>query len=334
MKQTDHTTDPCPQLPVFFILGRGRSGSTLLRTMLDAHPQVCIPMESRFVQELSYKYAGVQDWDEERLKAFGRDVLTTYETLPYNAEKLQADLMKCRGNHSFADLCRIVYLNVPSPFEKTAIQWIGDKNPRYVFFIPALLNYFPHACFIHITRDYRDSTLSFYRVKGMDTEKKNAAYLAYKWKAYNREVLKLRTALPDRYMQVKYEDLVTAPEAVLRQVCTFLNLPFHPAMLNSSGRMTETAGIHADLSRPVHTEKLGIWKTQLSERDIRMSDAIVGNIAEECGYQRRHTGGYAPLSLRDALYLMRAMSGVCLKKVFYPQGWMMRLFYAMKGKKG
>ena len=333
MKYTDHTTNPCPQLPLFFILGRGRSGSTLLRTMLDAHPQVCIPMESRFVQELSYKHAGVNDWDEKRLMALYGDVLTTFETLPYDAQRLKTNLLACRGKTSFADVCRMIYLSVPSLFDKTEIQWIGDKNPRYVFFIPSLLKFFPEGRFIHITRDYRDSTLSFFRVKGMDSEKKNAAYLAYKWKAYNLEVLKLRAALPDRYLQVKYEDLVVAPEEVLRRVCDFLNLPFHPAMLSSSERMTDAPGIHTDLSRPVHTEKLGIWKSQLSEHDIRISDAIVGGTAEACGYQRRYTGRRAPLSVRDGFYLLRAMTSVYLKRALYPHGWLMRIFYATKGKK-
>jgi len=60
-----------PQL--FFILGRPRSGTTLLRTLLDAHPQVKVPPEYPVVLQLYKKYGRIRQWDETTLEEFKKD---------------------------------------------------------------------------------------------------------------------------------------------------------------------------------------------------------------------------------------------------------------------
>ena len=71
-----HTTvsQKVEKIPVFFILGRPRSGTTLLRTLFDAHPNVATPVECAFIINMRQKYAKVTNWTKELLTSFHEDV--------------------------------------------------------------------------------------------------------------------------------------------------------------------------------------------------------------------------------------------------------------------
>lgn len=333
----NNTANPT-EVPIFFILGRGRSGSTLLRTMLDAHPEIAIPQESRFVQYLSYKYEKRKLWPSGVLESFYQELLQCYESQEVDCELLHHRIFSLKAPITFAMLCKQVYLSIKSPFAKDNIRLIGDKNPRYAFMIPALHRIFPEARFVHLVRDYRDSTLSFFQVKGMDFEKKNAAFLALKWRVYNNQVLKYQRKHPDVFYTLNYEDLVKDPEPTLRGLCTFLGLSFDPLMLAYDATVRKQFGetghayqnIHQGLTRPVNTEKSGRWRTEMQTADVKVSDMIAGKVAADCGYERRYKGRYPMLFMRHLPYIVYAWLVVWSKIIFYRVPFLMRLFYALK----
>lgn len=327
------------KLPIFFILARGRSGSTLLKTMLDANPNISVPDESRFVQYLYYKYGKVREFSKDKIMAFYDDITSCYETPDFDKELLKKELLKHENTAAFSTLCKTAYLCINSVFEKSEIKIIGDKNPRYSFFAPALLKIFPEARFIHLTRDYRDSTLSFYKVKGMDFEKKNAAFLAFKWKYYNKQILKFKSKHPELFFTVKYEELVKFPEEKLKDICKFLSVDFHADMLDYHSVLLQGETdlinnnfkkIHSALLQPLNDDKIGIWKNEMTVSDVKISDSIVGKYAELSGYERKYkTKGVINL-WRNIPAIFSAWFSVHTKNVFYNSSFIMRTFYKLK----
>jgi ABC-type uncharacterized transport system ATPase subunit len=145
------------ELPLIFIVGRGRSGSTLLRSMLDAHPAIMIPLESRFVQFLYYNFPAKGPWSANTAQQ-ALDVLESgFEPLELDREAFLEHIKTFSGDLNFDRVSKLIYLHTRSGFKKEEIRILGDKNPRYTFFIPQLLRLFPGAKFIHLVRDYRDN---------------------------------------------------------------------------------------------------------------------------------------------------------------------------------
>jgi hypothetical protein len=332
------TKEDISKIPMFFILGRERSGSTLLRTLLDAHPNITIPFESRFIQFLFYKYFHVKKWSRKTFINLHKDISENIEPINIDKVVLRDALVQMKEHADFSTVCKTSYVCVKSIFDKAQIKTIGDKNARYSFFIKNLLRIFPEAKFIHIVRDYRDSTLSFYKVKGRRTEKKNAAYLAYRWKYYNRQILKFKNKNPDRFFTIKYEDLVNFPEQKLSEICGFLHVDYTPAMLDYHVKVNEYFDIssrefktiHSGMREPIDNKRIEIWKSLMREKDIKKSDVIAGRTAELLGYERKYKGNYLLLKLSLCFIITAAWFPLCMKKIFYQIPSLMRAYYDIK----
>lgn len=325
-------------LPMLFILGRGRSGSTLLKTMLDAHPQICIPGESRFLQYMYYHFRKAGNSGDKVRKAFMEALPASFEAPPFDMEELRLRLENLPAEAGFREMIQAAYLSIPSVFPKSNIRLIGDKNPRYVFFATVIARLFPSARFIHVIRDCRDSTLSFMKVKGMESEKKNAAFLACRWNIYNRQVERLSDRFPERFLRIRYEDLVMDPETILRNICSFAGLDFDPAMLNYHQKVNELMegenvvyrDIHQGLLQTVNADKCGIWKTKMTARDQKATHAIAGRMLKSYGYEVPPGGEGSGKTLLYLPQRWQASVPLYAKKVLYRIPWLMRTFYAIK----
>ena len=97
--------------PIFFILGRSRSGTTLLRTMFDAHPNISIPLEARFIQLLYPKYHKISHWDKNTMDMFCKDLLAVslIEFWKLDENYLKQKLYQLQGENSFANISKFIY---------------------------------------------------------------------------------------------------------------------------------------------------------------------------------------------------------------------------------
>ena len=143
-------------------------------------------------------------------------------------ELLMQNLLKLEGNHTYATICKSVYLTYQSVFPKEEILLLGDKNPGYTIYTPRLLKIFPNAKFIHITRDYRDNFVS---IKNVDFELPLPALAAQKWVYFYKKILHDSKKNPSAYMHIRYEDLVSQPEESMKAMCRFAGIDFQPAFL-------------------------------------------------------------------------------------------------------
>ncbi len=285
------------QTPFVLIIGRPRSGTTLLRTMLDAHPNIKIPLESPFIKNFYPVYGSKISWTKEELTVFYNKLVKQpqFNLWTVDNESLKRKLLNAEGKTTFGELCKIIYAENISFYDKEEIKILADKNPPYTLYIPTLLETFPEARFIYITRDYRDNILSMLNV---DFERPWIASLAYRWKYYNKKFLKAQKKNPDRFFVIKYEDLVTNPEKHLTDICIFLNISYSPKMLNFQSKEKEILDIypkeliehyHKSLFEPISPKKVDQWKIKMRDSDIRKSDLIVGKYAEKMGYTRKYT---------------------------------------------
>lgn len=260
-------TSNLEQIPFFFIIGRPRSGTTLLRSIFDAHPNVVLPFESPVILNLYKKYKKHRQWDDAAVDELYADL----EKQPYferwrvDKEDLRQRIMSYQGEISFQVLVRLIYLGYQSVFDKGEVKWFGDKNPVYSFYADRLYRMFPDAKFIHITRDYRDNLVS---LKQVTFEAPIPALIAYRWVRANKLMDKIIRKAPKQVYRLRYEDLAASPEVKTKEICNFLGIEFFPEQLEYRKKLEgakERAAEyqirnHQSLMKPVNTGRIAIWK--------------------------------------------------------------------------
>jgi hypothetical protein len=281
--------------PMPVIVGAPRSGTTLLRMMIDAHPEVAIPPETGFLPALAELDPGA---DSARM---AWEIITGFPTWPdFSLDPLHLrSALAALSPASPAEAARAFYRLYAARHGKH--QW-GDKTPSYDVQIDRIAGLLPEARFIHLIRDGRDVLVSVRHLwfRPGDTVEACAADWAgriARTRALGAEV--------GRYLEVRYEALVRAPEETLRDVCRFVGLTFEPAMLEyytrSAARLDEhQARYDADgrliiskdrrlynqrfVREPLRPDRIGRWRSELSSDDVRRFEAIAGAWLERLGY--------------------------------------------------
>jgi hypothetical protein len=288
---------PSSELPIFFIIGRPRSGTTLVRVLFEAHPHVIIPPESPFIIGLYKKYARITFWDEKIIKDFTEDIFKQryFDKWLIRRDELYAHLLKEIGENTFQQIVRRVCLSYKSVFEKEEIKLIGDKNPFYSLYADRIHKLFPEAKIIHITRDYRDNYLSLINV---NFEVPIVPLVVYRWKFAWKRMQKLKRQNPGLIYSLKYEDLATNPEEIFKELCGFVGLEFDPHVLSfyekkaeaekAYAGSSEIAIVHKSLFNPISTDRMNLWKKELTERQIKVADLVAGKTATKAGYERKY----------------------------------------------
>jgi Sulfotransferase family len=284
--------------PAPFVVGVGRSGTTLLRLMLDAHPMLAIPPETHFLPELVARArsgASALELADEIIAA------RNWPDFGLDAEALR-DRIDSLERPSATAVARCFYASYAERQGKP--RW-GDKTPIYVKRMRLIADVLPEARFVHLIRDGRDVALSRRR-RGMGAGKP-MAHAATRWRRRIELARKQAKRLRGRYLELRYEDLVADPEPCLRSVCELCELEFDPAMLahheRASQRLAElghdlAAGggrparsgeerlaAHALAARPPTSERAGTWRSEMSAADVAEFERIAGDLLAELGYE-------------------------------------------------
>jgi Sulfotransferase family len=290
-----HVVPPAP-----FIVGVGRSGTTLLRLMLDSHPEMTIPPETHFVPDLIEAFDDAEELEPSRVVAI---ITSDRHWVDFDLDP--AELEERLGRMSELDATDALRAFYGVYAEKQGKPRWGDKTPIYVTDMAKIQGALPEARFVHLIRDGRDAALSRAKrsLKGGDTPITRPAEL---WRS---RILKARNQSRklSHYTEVRYEDLVTDPEPTLRRVCEFIELPFDAAMLTyyeraeerlaemahdlpSDGRKPERPGserlqAHAMTLQPPSRENLGKWKEEAAPEDVVAFEEVAGDLLDELGYE-------------------------------------------------
>lgn len=250
---------PPHDVPLVFLVGAPRSGTTMLQRFIGAHHRICtIPAETAFFRP-SFK--------PEKLDRFQSDFSTRFRR--FCPGSITADFVaftehvKERNDRASAVFC--------------------EKTPQHVLSLPALATWFPHAKFVHIVRDGRDAFASARRHPNVP-QRLNVRYFARYWRKCVRSRLDL--GQHPRIVDVKYEDLCAAPEAVGAFVMNFLGLPFHTSQLEFFRNPDHRAAYDhfSRLTKPIGPESIGTFSQCLDESEIKAFERIAERELRHFGY--------------------------------------------------
>ncbi len=271
--------------PFPFVVGCPRSGTTLLRAMLDSHPDLAVPGESYFVVELAPRF--VSRWWRRFDRRRCLDAVLAHERFVQWEldDGAVRDAVAAAEPRDFAALVRVLYAAYASARGK---HRYGDKTPNYVLDLPLIARLFPEARFVHVVRDGRDVALSVTEIEQWGPSKIEGA--AHYWVRHVEAGRRAGTALgADRYLEVRYDDLVADPELTLHEVCAFVDLPFARSMLTYPERFDDLVSsnmqpeLHERLRRPP-TQGLRSWREQMSRVDVAAFEAIAGDALAKFGF--------------------------------------------------
>ena len=289
--------------PPLFVLGVRRSGTTLLRVMLDRHPALAVPDESYFIPTLAARHRGRIEAPRFCADAARIATLRDWAVRPADVAA------RLRPGATAADGIAAIYEAYAAARGKE--RW-GDKTPMYLSRLGLLYRLFPTALYVHVVRDGRDAARSFLEMPaGLVTESwahpRDAAGFACQWRTEVRDAVALGRRLgPARYLELRYERLTADPDGELRAVAAFAGLEFDPAMLAYPGTLDLAAKPHqARLAQPP-TAGVRDWRTEMPAADVAAFEAIAGDTLAACGYEVADRGPpRAPARARLAAYRAR-----------------------------
>ena len=219
---------------------------------------------------------------ENRMKAWALDLADL-------EERLQQAIARHPSGLDYGRVCELVYESYAKVVAgKTTARLFGDKNPHYALLVHQLLKVFDRARFVHVVRDPRDNVLSY---KSVPFDVENTSALAYRWRAYNQHILRAQRAAPDRFLRIRYEDLLAEPEHTLQELCQFLGLSYESSMLgffeeHPSNFYGEGSAWFGNLGRPLDTAQANKWQSQLASNEVADIEAICGQLLTTFGYSR------------------------------------------------
>ena len=267
--------------PPLIVLGVGRSGTTLLRVMLDRNSQLAIPYETFFVPQLAHRH-GRRPQLDKFIEDLGR-LRTLYDwgITPEDVRPRLHDGMTTR------EAIGAIFETFAERQGKT--RW-GDKTPLYMQQLPLLERLFPDARWVHLVRDGRDAALSFLELPAGFSGKtwaqpRTVAQFAARWRTEILAARRLGRHAGGRYLELRYEDLVAYPERELGRVCEHAALAWEPGMLDHT-RVSDAANMpeHRNLAQPP-TPGLRDWRSQMSREDALAFEEVAGDILRGAGYE-------------------------------------------------
>lgn len=285
-----------PADPCFFVLGYGRSGTTLFRRMLSAHSRLFVPPENDVFQRLPpLMRRGVPD-----MEALDR-VLAACP--PYYRKIYDFEAFRMRAAASLpmspAAFFAVLIGSARIAEGKTDPVW-GHKMPSEWPYIGTWRQWFPNARYIHVVRQPHDAVASMVEHQ-LQRYPTTPLVGIWQWRRAYRAIRAHGTELgPDRYMMLRYEDLVTGPEAVLTRVCRFLGVSEAevPAMIDykadASAAHTDSGAHMTRTNADLTAARIGRGRGDYSEPQTALLDYVCGRELRDGGYQTRAAAPLGP----------------------------------------
>jgi sulfotransferase family protein len=268
-------------MPIF-IMGTQRSGTTLLRLILNAHSKIAIPEEARFLVPLLKKRYLKKSIRGDSLIRLIRYLSSNEQFKLWNYDSLGFFRhLSQRNEVSLRELIDLMFSSYCISERKTI--W-GDKS---LFFsvINILSTLFADACFIHIVRDGRDVFDSW---RKMDRTKNNAAVVALDWCYKLRKIENsLKRLSPERQLTIRYEDLIGEPEKTIKTVCSFIGVEYETGMLDFYKTSNYYIGSHHSnlIFNPINSENRSKWIKNLSSDEIKAFTFLARRYLEKYNYE-------------------------------------------------
>lgn len=258
---------------MIFIIGTGRSGTTLIAQMLNAHSKICVPHELQIL----FEYNG----NGARLN----EVFSSGESNDFSAQDF-INLVEQRCPHRFdlffdyanffnrlkypiVDLKRLVgdlFHEIAASKGKTLF---AEQSPWYGQRIDLLNSLFPDAKYIHLVRDGRDVAISFARTPWWHND---VHQNLMRWQSEVENIMDASTRYlsSEQILHIRYEDLVHQPELMLQNICAHLDVEYESSMLNPANYIDYSQYSKIN-SAAISSGSLNAWKN--SKNDSTFTDS-------------------------------------------------------------
>ena len=264
MKNTNHS-------PIF-LGGAGRSGTTLLRVMLDSHSHIACGPEFKFIPSIARHWGNTV--------TSGTNVLQTYGlTIPDVNKAYRQFILQLLSKYKAA----------------SGKPRLAEKSPNNVFFFRHLAHIFPQSPLVHVIRDGRDVVSSLLTMDWIDPVTKNklpyvesATAAAEYWvqAVMTGRNAALENPVKENYYEIKYESLVINTTDSLRGLFSFIGEPWEPEVLEYHKKKRELAHESSakKVTKPIDKSSIGRWETDLNEQDKDAVKCIAGKLLTDLGY--------------------------------------------------
>ncbi|MFN6038683.1 MAG: sulfotransferase family protein [Bacteroidota bacterium] len=338
--------------PIHFIVSTGRTGSTLLSTMLNAHPQIISLSEQPFTLNLIDGYINITKWNNkiknqfiDDFFLFATDKLSTQFS---DRVTLENYFNQSAKSLSFEKAIKLSFLSFFESKVKSDIKIFVSKELIFHTQIKKITSYYPEAKFIILTRDPRDNVqIKINRALRRSEKQKTFRYIAA-WNIVYKLLFKdLKKYAPENFIVLKYEDLVKSTEPTLKNICNFLDVTFHEDMLNYDHKnklefeerkekipkhlMQQLNREHQGLLIKTNTDKIGIWKremnTELAEKiwnECRHTAKLMGySYSENESFNSKNKLGINYKAFRFWFYL----NNIIIPKIYYKSPFVARRIF-------
>jgi hypothetical protein len=270
-----------------FIAGCDRSGTTLLGDLLGKSRWSITTPESQFIHDLLIQIGlgsfrspeAAAAWLLEHFRYVAWDMPLTLREL--------ADLIDLERPRVTIENLIASYARLTHPEKHGADVWI-DHTPDNFKYQAMLKRLFPEARFIHIVRDGRAVCAS---IMPLDWGPNNAYTASRHWSTRLQEAMAVEVAEGDNCLRVRFEDLLSQPQEVIRRICGFIDLPFDASLLDGGGLAVPafSRDQHRLVGKPIDASRADDWRRKLSAAEIRDFESypLAHTLLSRMGYQTR-----------------------------------------------
>jgi hypothetical protein len=266
-----------------FIVGAARSGTTLVRSMLGAHPELSIPPESHFLGYLGHRY-GRRRWRPALVSEVATDVARDAHFREWGIDPgTTAAKVVAAQPQSLAETLGGFF----SAYAETEGKKLwGDKTPHYVFILDQLREMWPDLRVVHVVRDGRDVACSHLALAadGRRWVAPSAAAAAGWWRSAVAHGRAAGEELGERYTEVRYEHLVRRPGHAIEQLCDFLELRRDTTVVDYHSRVRQSDLEDFSRTRGPIDPNARDWRRELTENDVVAFESVAGKQLTACGY--------------------------------------------------
>lgn len=280
-------TTPLPPAPAkgpIFLIGAMGSGTTLLRLVLDSHPNIAIPQETGFMRAynahkfIPFKWSG-KNWAKR---------------LGWSHEELDQEL------GAFYDRLFMRYVS-----QHGKQRW-GEKTPLHTWHIDDMARVFPDAVFIGIVRHPGGSVSS-----NMTRWRHPLPKATYHYQRYNKEIARQAARHPDRFVLMRYEELLLQPEPVLRELLDWLGEPWSEQVLEHHNVQGERGGKtmvegRVKVDDPIDVSRLDKWTRTMDATTRKRLTVRLKTLGEFFGYAMDDPAVIEPLNERGSFLVSGA----------------------------
>lgn len=275
--------------PVFMI-GTQRSGSNLLRLMLNQLSDIASPHPPHILERMFPLMSTYGDLENDAsFNMLVDDVCRLVELNPVEWSGVEFDRKKIASQSSERSLMAVYNAVYDAYAEAQNAKTWCCKSLANIKYIEEIKAYFKHPKFIYLYRDGRDVALSFQKAV---VGEKHIYNIAKDWSDTQGMALNLKSSVNEKYFHsISYEELTQNPEESARSLCEFLGAKYVPEMLdfhktNEAKNAAQSSELWGNVTSPILKNNSKKYKKEMSETDVRIFESVAGSMLDCLGYER------------------------------------------------